>query len=64
MVFVIKGKKELEERPTYVEMVDDSIVTIHESEDYKGDYLECFKSVQDYYVWSVDNIKGFGKPIG
>ncbi len=64
MVFVIKGKKDLEERPTYVEMVDDSTVTIHESEDYEGEYLECFKTTIEYYNWAEDNIEGFGKPIG
>jgi len=64
MVFVIKGKKDLEDRPTYLKTVGGDNVTIHESEDYKGEYLECFKTTIEYYNWAEDNIEGFGKPIG
>lgn len=64
MVYVIEGKQKIDESPTYVELVDDTIVTILDSKTYKGDYMVSFTTTVDYYDWGKDNIKDFGKPIG
>lgn len=57
MIYILKGKVEIDESPVFIETVEGDFLTVTEID--CEDYFASFETTDEYYKWAIMNVKDF-----